>query len=571
MSMLSDRAASTASALVRDLVFSIDVALSFALFAHVDGEISDWATCDADVAGMLGGERRAAVRECMTRSLEVHQTTGVVVDASGTHAASGHHLILDRMFADALEDWSPETAVISDLHAAPVPSHDLVIVLILDPEELARRFDGRIPRFLRTMLKSALDLVCERLGSTGGFVPVTLADVTTRAGAEELTVALESERVLAAEFQLVGDLAMMRLEKADSQGILAFAGHHCPVCAPAVTLRRPIEFRDDLRGGNGNVRTLRKLLEMSVERTVVPIVEGGFVRGLARPEDLDIERIVLVEFRGAGDWRLFKLTEPVRATTRKAEWRTETLMYVEGPLARPPLDVYRSRNFANNLLRVFGEPVRPHVDVLRRAARQVLGLHQGTMLVIAQDAVREVERLSDTGFPLAEPIELALLGSLTRIDGAVVLDLAGRIHGIGMILDGLSGRSGEPSRGARYNSAVRFVESRMDGGDGRCPVAIFVVSDDGIVDFVPMLPEKIPAPIYHVRMSAVRSYADGLVDELPQKELLWLERHPMHVSLADAAVIERAIARTPGAPSHFIRNYKRPTGNPFARPELVFG
>ena len=58
-------------------------------------------------------------------------------------------------------------------------------------------------------------------------------------------------------------------------------------------------------------------------------------------------------------------------------------------------------------------------------------------------------------------------------------------HAIGAILDGLATNHGDPTRGARFNSAMRYVA----GSQQNCMTV--VVSQDGGVTYMPDLPPKI--------------------------------------------------------------------------------
>src|SRR5438093_663242 len=57
------------------------------------------------------------------------------------------------------------------------------------------------------------------------------------------------------------------------------------------------------------------------------------------------------------------------------------------------------------------------------------------------------------------------------------IDHDGKCHGIGVILDGLAGDGENPARGARYNSAVRYLRRNPDS-------LIVVVSEDRTVDTI---------------------------------------------------------------------------------------
>ena len=112
-------------------------------------------------------------------------------------------------------------------------------------------------------------------------------------------------------------------------------------------------------------------------------------------------------------------------------------------------------------------------DVVLEASRQ----KHGTMLVITTEALAEADRLK-LQCTLIEPVPLTPLITrlVTSIDGAVLLDPEGYCYSIGVILDGRASGRGNSARGARYNSAVRYVESSP------YPCLVVVVSEDGMVD-----------------------------------------------------------------------------------------
>ncbi len=110
------------------------------------------------------------------------------------------------------------------------------------------------------------------------------------------------------------------------------------------------------------------------------------------------------------------------------------------------------------------------------------------MIVISQKAAEEAERLGQQSFPL-KPMKLtdSMIHQVTSIDGAVLLDHNGVCHAIGVILDGVASEKGDASRGARYNSAIRYYE--QFGRDN--PTMIVIISEDGMINLVPNLMPQI--------------------------------------------------------------------------------
>lgn len=123
------------------------------------------------------------------------------------------------------------------------------------------------------------------------------------------------------------------------------------------------------------------------------------------------------------------------------------------------------------------------LEKLWALVREVINQKRGTMIVISDKAVEESQRprnQSTTVVPT--PLTPDLLSPLSSIDGAVLIDPHARCHAIGVILDGVASDLGSPARGARYNSAVRYLEYAWS--QKHLCVAV-VISEDGTVDLLP--------------------------------------------------------------------------------------
>ena len=110
----------------------------------------------------------------------------------------------------------------------------------------------------------------------------------------------------------------------------------------------------------------------------------------------------------------------------------------------------------------------------------------GTTIVISADPLTEIKRLAHEALPIKpEYLEHEDVARLGRVDGAIVLGPDGRCHAFGVILDGLTTSSGDRSRGARFNSSVRYQQTSKIG------TMVIVISDDGTVDLIPKLMPRI--------------------------------------------------------------------------------
>ncbi len=135
--------------------------------------------------------------------------------------------------------------------------------------------------------------------------------------------------------------------------------------------------------------------------------------------------------------------------------------------------------FRDIATRAFSELPEEDIEQLWGLALAASQQRHGTILVVHAEAEQESLRLSAQG----APIEGTLLDregmlSLTSVDGAILVDSHGRCHAFGVILDGLTSAHANSSRGARYNSALRYVYS------SKAPCLAVVVSEDGGVEVV---------------------------------------------------------------------------------------
>jgi hypothetical protein len=122
-------------------------------------------------------------------------------------------------------------------------------------------------------------------------------------------------------------------------------------------------------------------------------------------------------------------------------------------------------------------------DALWALATAAKGAEHGTMLVVSERAAAEAARLASQALTV-EPTRLddSLVRQVTGIDGAILVDPSGCCHAIGVILDGTATGEGDRSRGARYNSAVKYLASAAD-----TPTVILLVSEDGMINLLPDL------------------------------------------------------------------------------------
>lgn len=106
---------------------------------------------------------------------------------------------------------------------------------------------------------------------------------------------------------------------------------------------------------------------------------------------------------------------------------------------------------------------------------------------------------------------------MTNIDGAVLVSPDARCYAVGVILDGRATGIGDSSRGARYNSAVRYREAVGDD------CLVIIVSEDGMINLLPDLKRRVN------RSDVERAVADHDAASRGEVDFEEFSRHDDHV------------------------------------------
>ncbi|WP_129727899.1 tetratricopeptide repeat protein [Ectobacillus funiculus] len=253
-----------------------------------------------------------------------------------------------------------------------------------------------------------------------------------------------------------------------------------------IRFREPVEYRDH--------RNIRKLLEMAGQDIYLIGGEKG-AYGLTSFQHiqnlLPINQTVLgVEFIDYFEYRLSLVTINIKEQTIGKK----TILNIQDGVLRFSKGDYFTEELKKSLENTFQtcfqdskgrEALGKLIDIVTHAVKQ----EHGTMLVIGkpEDAKEEVNRLRKESLRIEEVdlhsqinISKELIQNITNIDGALYLDVDGKCHALGVILDGVADTNGgDPARGARYNSAVRYVAS-MKNKEKECLAVI--ISEDGMVN-----------------------------------------------------------------------------------------
>ncbi|MFD1871369.1 diadenylate cyclase [Hymenobacter bucti] len=258
-------------------------------------------------------------------------------------------------------------------------------------------------------------------------------------------------------FYIINTISSLRYEGAEGVGCLLLARRGHPNLEEVFALTCPVDLTD--------YRAVRKLLEMTTPGIHL-LADADKVYALGREVghyDAAREDLFAFHFVTYYTWEF-----------SHAGHTLVRCRYGLPGLARPRLNRLA---FKREYKRTFGVPKAEELERMWQVVLEASRQPKGTLLVVSTEALAEADRLK-LQCTLIEPVVLTpiITQLVTAIDGAVMLDPQGYCYSIGVILDGTASGRGNSTRGARYNSAIRYVESSP------YPTLVVVVSEDGMVD-----------------------------------------------------------------------------------------
>lgn len=311
-------------------------------------------------------------------------------------------------------------------------------------------------------------------------------------------------------FNACNYIASLSYEGAESVGgmIIARDGH--PNVSITIQLSKPIRLE--------KYRAIRKLLEITTTGESI-LTDGEFVTGFGKvtgsydPTDSDL---FVVRFTGHHKWELLH--------------DRNTMMVVKHEVPRMPSPMLIEADFISACAILFPNTNSSNVTLLYHLALSACKQRHGTILVITPFAKEEAERMSSqsTGI-VPTAVDQEILHCVSSIDGAVLIDMDGLCHAIGVILDGSAIPNGDTGRGARYNSTLRYIHGMKERN---MPCLAVVVSEDGTAELMPALQRQIGKDDLDKK--------EQLIDGLLEKEehdfensfylFKWLEAHRFYLS-----------------------------------------
>ncbi|PHF26664.1 hypothetical protein COF82_24255 [Bacillus wiedmannii] len=270
-----------------------------------------------------------------------------------------------------------------------------------------------------------------------------------------------------------------------------------------------IRFQSDDLVALNDAKLIRKLLEMTNnENDLYLISDHEMIYGLGEINWSQLNDRILfkVEFKGLSKYNIHLITvkekeasdgvlqiengKRIYKTSKNLEIMDKSLINVSFKSPIIGGEGYTSEKFKRLLeSKDFNEKLEVNQDVIEYLEQVVMYAREqkhGTMVVITDydTAVSELKTLKKQSILIeATKITPEYIQFLTSIDGAIYFDTNGKCHAIGVILDGIAKENiGDARRGARYNSAYRYLE-KLKENNKNC--IIVIISEDGMVNLIP--------------------------------------------------------------------------------------
>lgn len=373
----------------------------------------------------------------------------------GTGAQVGHYLVHPVISVDA--------SAFADLNALPYTQIDGIDLTT----SLA---DGILTELLRI---ATYALLSSRPPRTISPIDDDVPNDAIRRSANHLVYSaalITGERLGQGLFEAFEGLSSTPYEGRVGSGTVVMAREGHPRVSVAVQLRSAVSVRER--------RQFRKLLEMTRPGMHL-LIDGQRIYGLGSIEPLahdepddsdnDIFRFTLLE---QGSWQM--------------SYNRNPLLRVSSGHAQLPRPRMSTSLFINAMRRVFDDVSDHDIRGIWLLAQSAAQQARGTMLLVSAAAVSEARRLAPQALSIKpQTLTHEVLDAVTRIDGAVLLTPNGLCQAVGVILDGVATGAGDPARGSRYNSAVRYVEASS------APCLAVIVSEDGMIDVYPELAPRV--------------------------------------------------------------------------------
>jgi enoyl-CoA hydratase/carnithine racemase len=312
-------------------------------------------------------------------------------------------------------------------------------------------------------------------------------------------------------------ISSLRYEGGAGTGGLVVCRTDHPGLRPVLTLADPVPLTE--------YHAARKLLELASEDTFL-FTDSYQIFGLGTLADdyePHLEDLFVVRFTRHHVWELWHAQSPLMRVAHN-----------EPRLPRRKIDL---NSFLDTVGRVLPAMDQANARYLAQMSGIATELGRGCLLVIAEDAAAEALRLDRQAIRV-RPVRMIedVVRRAAAIDGALLIDVTLTCHAVGVILDGTASAKATRSRGARYNSAVRYVY-------GRKRTLAVVVSEDGMVDVLPRLRPRIKRRELDEWLNRLREIANQpkIERKVVNETGDWFRDHQFYLNVKECEEVNRLL------------------------------
>lgn len=308
-------------------------------------------------------------------------------------------------------------------------------------------------------------------------------------------------------FEAFNNISSLTYEGEDGTGKIIISKRGHPNIKVNLYFKSPINLH--------NYGAVRKLLEMS-SNEICLLSDSEEIYGIGKLVELydhTKEDLFTINFIKHYNWELIHANHILMKVS-----------YGQPHLPRVKID---KEKFKGDIKRIFKDTINlDNIEKLWELISEAIKQEHGTIVVISEEAENEAERLKSQCIRIKKvEITPSLMKLVASIDGAVLINQKGICHAVGVILDGLASDKCTASRGARYNSAIKYNEFTY------YPCLIVVISEDGLIDLIPNLMPQINHSKLEKKMVALHSLNDPEKDSVNFYKLMnWLDNHRFYLS-----------------------------------------
>jgi len=253
-----------------------------------------------------------------------------------------------------------------------------------------------------------------------------------------------------------------------------------------------IEFEKHIK--ISNYKSVRKALEMSNDEWAI-ISDSTNIYGLAKINETINKEVSIIDFTDYFEYSI-SINHIVERPWRNLENQIDETTHFQylyklnfkyGNLVLNQIKENKKNeiNISHSISKEFEYLKDDEKYKLEHIIDAIANQKKGSMLVISNNAKEESMHLEYQS-TLIKPRELnkELVEKISCIDGSVLIDEYGICYAIGVILDGPACKYGDKSRGARYNSAIKYIYDRTQNNNSTHKCIAIVKSEDGMINII---------------------------------------------------------------------------------------